>query len=278
MTVFRSAATAMFVLASVSSAVATPLVFTSSATGVALNTGFSLCGNGTGNLPTPTTASCLTANGDASAFATFGRLGASASGTSDVPFTNAAGTATFRDVLTVSGVNAPSMYVGIIVSLAGDVQINAEGNLTAGLIDIGNLRQATATADIRITPFGPQTGTFSAGSSQYFTTGTCGNLCEMTLFLPFVGNDEVLNMSLSAQAIGENAAALFMDTAKVESVGLYDGINGNLIPGATFTWGSGATYPLADATAPPAAVPEPATMLLVGSGLVAGFVRRRREL
>jgi PEP-CTERM motif len=177
----------------------------------------------------------------------------------------------------VSGVSAPSMYVGIIVSLAGDVQINAEGNLTAGLIDIGNLRQATATADIRITPFGPQTGTFSAGSSQYFTTGTCGNLCEMTLFLPFVGNDEVLNMSLSAQAIGENAAALFMDTAKVVSVGIYDGINGNLVPGATFTWGSGATYPLADVTAPPTAVPEPATMLLVGGGLVVGFIRRRHR-
>jgi hypothetical protein len=270
----------MFLLGSLAtSAFATPLVFTRSTAGVQLNTGFSLCADDTGNVAnTTTTASCTSANGEAGAIATFGRIGAAASGTSDVPFTNAAGTATFRDVLTVGGVNpAASIYVGIIVSLAGDTQFNGEGNLTAGLIDMVTLSQATAGADIKtVSPFRPRAGTFSEGSSQYFQSGLCDNLCEMTLFLPFVGNAEVLNMSLSAQAIGENAAALFMDTAKVVSVGVYDGINGNLVPGATFTWGSGATYPLAGAAAPPAAVPEPATMLLVGSGLVVGFVRRRR--
>ena len=78
MTVFRCAATAMFLLASSAPSVfATPLVFTRSTAGVQLNTGFTLCADDTGNVAnTTTTASCTSANGDAGALATFGRIGA----------------------------------------------------------------------------------------------------------------------------------------------------------------------------------------------------------
>lgn len=281
MTLSRCLVTAIFVLAPVSSALATPVPFTRSTAGVTLNPSFVLCGDGGANSPTPTTASCSAAGGSAGASSTFGSLGASAGGTSDVPFTSAAATAEFNDILTVTATGAaPTDYVGIYVSLAGDTAFDGDGNLSAHLIDILNpaLRNATAGADIQTVSFArPRAGTFSYfNTTSVNVSGLCDGLCEMLLELPFVDGDPMqLTMILQASAIGEGALADFAHTAKVDSVGLYDA-SGALVSGATFSWASGTAYPLAAPTGP-APVPEPTTMLLVGSGVLGAVVRRRRR-
>lgn len=282
MTFSRCIVTALFVLAPVASALATPVPFTRSTAGVTLNPSFVLCGDGGSNSPTSTTASCIVGGGTAGASSTFGILGASAGGTSDVPFTSAAATAEFNDILTVTDADAvPSDYVGIYVSLEGDTQFDGEGSLQAHLIDILNpfLRNATAGADIQtVSAFRPRAGTFSYfNTTSLNVSGLCDGLCEMLLELPFVDNDpEQLTMILQASAIGQGAAANFGHTARVDSVGLYDAA-GNVVSGATFSWASGATYPLAESTSP-APVPEPTTMMLVGTGVLGAMARRRRKL
>ena len=281
MTFSRCIVTAIVILAPVSSALATPVPFTRSTAGVTLNPSFVLCGDGGANSPTPTTASCNVTGGIAGSSSTFGSLGAAASGTSDVPFTSAAATAEFNDILTVTATGAaPTDYVGIYVSLAGDTEFNGEGNLAAHLLDTLNpaLRNATAGADIKtVSALRPRAGTFSYfNTTSLNVTGLCDGLCEMLLALPFVDGDPMqLTMILQASAIGEGALADFSHTAKVDSIGLYDA-SGALVPGATFSWASGATYPLASPVVP-APVPEPTTMVLLGSGVLGAVVRRRRR-
>jgi len=168
------------------------------------------------------------------------------------------GSARFTDTVTpTGGTTGSNGFLDFTFLLDGSAtcpipgQVPGNGSCGSGFLSLAN-------------------GTFGVFDSIQLVNGTTTNVLELPITF---GTPGQFTIFLDAQAglsgsVSADVTANWLNTASLTQVSVLDS-NHTVVPGGSIVSDSGLTYPTA------AAVPEPCSLLLVGSGLIAGLRKVR---
>jgi hypothetical protein len=184
--------------------------------------------------------------------------------------------------------DAFGLHAGVSVGAGGDISADIGGSAGSELIDFWTFTGAfptVAIASLEITSHGIETANVGTGAastqlnvSDGIASAEChfdnsGNCTANILFDPALGLSVVLNLAVKAECllVGSGACSSdsdFLNTTFISALSFTDADGDPL--DLTFTSESGLTFPMPQPT-----VNEPATVALLGIGIVGVVVTRR---